>query len=593
MLNVSIAILVLGPVPQQAWGDESHRPQSTSRDHAGSSDRILPQKSAVTVPGSAIAAALQAGGRRWLRVAGTGYELISDAGPASATRAAERVERMQSLLGERSRVLPLRVVITTSGLFRELRPDGSASAFYQSGAEADWVVVQWGAPDSERALAHEMVHASLEHSAARRPLWLEEGLAEFYSTASRDGESWRIGQPINEHVRLLSNNEWIDANTLFGLQHDSPLRDERRRVGPFYAQGWAVVHYLLTAQNLRQKTVGFFEALGEGVPIGTACRERLGMSPEDLMGRARTATLARNFATAAVAGQRSPTARSPIETLTEEQASEQLLLLALAVGRPAVAAKLSMSAGPVARGLLALSQGERQNAERLFSEAVDAESSAATPYFELAMLLREERRDPARVDQLLRQALQRQPNLAEAQFLLGLAASARQDHESAIGYFQSAVQILPRHANFWHALSVELHRAGRIPEAHHAAQRCRTAARNQPEREMAAALEGLFATKTASVSKVGVHVPESWKGLRGNAFASGAFLYFDCETSPPQFRLTTPEGELRLKVARPGEIKIEGGNRLRHTFTCGEQSGAVHVQYLKETGELTAVEFLP
>jgi tetratricopeptide (TPR) repeat protein len=501
---------------------------------------------------------------------------------------------MQSLLGERSRVLPLRIVLTGGRLFANLRPAASSAAFYQSSAEADWIVVSWDNPDSERALAHEMVHATLEHAGPRRPLWLEEGLAEFYSTAARQGDGWRIGQPVAGHVRLLRSRDWMGEEEFFGLQPDSPERDENRRAGLFYAQSWAVVHFLLTAPSVRTRAAALFEALGEGVAMETACQEKLGLPAPELLARAKMAVRSGNFSAAIVAGQQEPGARGAVEAMTEEETTERLLMLALAAGRPSVARDMAGGTSSATRGLLALANGDRSATTTLLEQAVAEGDASAAAHFELAMLLRETGNESARVESLLRATLRLQPSFAEAHFLLGLGASARQDHEVAIESFQTAARILPRHANFWHALAIELQRAGRIPEARHAAQRCRTAARNQAEREMAAALEGLFAPATAAAkSTAPVRTPESWQGLRGESTAAGEFLEFDCTAAPPRMRVRTPAGVLRLEVARPGEIHIRGGSEIRYTFTCGPQSGRVRVEYRADTLELTALEFLP
>jgi tetratricopeptide (TPR) repeat protein len=532
------------------------------------------------------------GQSRWSAILGDGVNVMSDAGAASVTRMAHRVIQMRQLLGGGKIVLPLRVLLVSSeSLFSELRPSATVDGFYQSSADEDWIVVRWGRPESERAVSHELVHAFLEHSGPRRPLWLEEGLAEFYSTASLDARGWTIGRPIESHVKALLQRAWLGEREFFEARHDSALREEGARIGQFYAQSWAVVHYLLTAPGIRERSPALFAALADGVPFGRASEATLGLRPGLLLEAARRAVEQGRFATAKIAAE--APVEAPVEPtpLSREDAEAVLVGVALASGRPAVAARWARS--PAQKGLLALRAGDREAAEKQLAEAVANGTPDAAVYFELAMLLREDKRQPERVDALLRQTLERNPNHAEAHSIRGLRAAAAGDIEGAVESYQRAAQILPRQANFWHALALALERTGRLGEASHAAMRCRLAARNAAEREMAAGVERLIREPAmpAAGKKPAVEVPQSWQGLRGDAAAEGELVRFDCTSTPPAARVETPAGVLTLRVERPDSIGIRGTGSVRHTFACGDQRTRVRVEYLRETLELTAIEF--
>jgi len=531
--------------------------------------------------------------QRWTAVQGNGYSVITDAGVATAQKMAHRLEQMRRLLGGSAKVLPLRVVLlASSSLYAGVRPAETAQGFYQSSADEDWIVVHWGRPDSERAMSHELIHAFLEHNGPRRPLWLEEGLAEFYSTAHEDPRGWIIGKPIENHVRVLNQNTWLGEREFFQAGHDSPLRDESTRVGRFYAQSWAVVHYLLTAPGVRDKSPALFAALGDGVPFATACEAILGQRQGLLIESARRVVELSRFQTARIAPSTSDGPAPSPAPLSAEQADAMLVSLALAVGRPSLAKQYARSAAQ--RGLLAMRVNNLLDAENLLSEAVGNGATDPAPYFELAMLLREDRRDPERVGVLLRQTIERNPNHAEAHFILGLRAAAAGDNESAIDSYQKAAQILPRQATFWHALALTLERANRRPEAAHAALRCRLAARNAPEREMAAALEYLvtgLSLGQISPKKPDVEVPASWNGLRGDTTADGELTGFDCAATPPIAKISTSTGQLSLRVEKPASIRITGAGSIQHTLACGEQKLPVRVEFLNQTKALTAIEF--
>lgn len=530
-------------------------------------------------------------GQRWVAAQGDGYNVITDAGAPAARKMAYRLEQMRLLLGGSTKILPLRVVLLSSDtLFSDLRPSANSAGFYQSSADEDWIVVRWGRPDSERAMSHELVHAFLEHSGPRRPLWLEEGLAEFYSTARLEPKGWIIGPPIETHVRALNQSTWLGEREFFEARHDSALRDEGSRIGRFYAQSWAVVHYLLTTPGVREKTPALFTALGDGVPFARACEMALGQRQGLLLESARRAVELARFQTARIAAYPADRPAPPPIALSAEEADAVLVSLALAVGRPRMAERAARS--PAQRGLLALRYGDLPAAEKLLAEAVADGNPDAAPYFELAMLLRDDKREPDRVAVLLRQAIERNPNHAEAHFILGLRAAAAGDDEGAIDYYQKAALILPRQANFWHALALALERTNRLPEASHAAMRCRLAARNAAEREMAAAIERLVKEPAiAQPKKPAEQVPMSWRGLLGDTTAEGELIEFSCDAKPPIALVTTAGGNLALRVEKPNAIRITGTDSIQHILACGPQQTAVRIEYARETNELTAIEF--
>ena len=529
---------------------------------------------------------------RWTAIQGDGFNVISGAGGPTAAKMAHRVEQMRQLLGGSKKVLPLRVVLVASeNLFAALRPSATVGGFFQSSANEDWIVVHWGRPDSERALSHELVHAFLEHAGPRRPLWLEEGLAEFYSTAQFDSKGWTIGRAIDPHVRLLNQSPWLGEREFFEARPDSALREEGSRITRFYAQSWAVVHYLLTTPGIREKAPALFTALAEGVPFARAAEATLGLRQGLLLEAVRRSVETGRFLTARLAAEPIANPASPPSTLSPDDAADLVISLALASGRPELAAKTART--PTQRGLLALGNGDIPTAEKWFTEAIAAGVPEPTPYFELAMILRENRRDAIRSAALLRATLERNPNHAEAHFLRGLDAAKAGNLEDAIDSYQQAAQILPRQATFWHALALALERAGKRKEASQAAIRCRLAARNPAEREMAAAINRLVEEPPMSKAekKPEVQIPESWNGLRGDASAEGELTDFDCLATPPIATITTATGPLQLRVEKPNAIQIRGTGAIRHTLSCGEQKQPVRVEYQKGSNQLTAIEF--
>ena len=93
---------------------------------------------------------------------------------------------------------------------------------------------------------HEFVHLLVNNSVRSMPLWFNEGLAEYYATfeVQRVG---RIARPRNvqeDHVLLL-RDRFLPLESIVAVDHDSPLYNESDKTSIFYAESWALVHYLL------------------------------------------------------------------------------------------------------------------------------------------------------------------------------------------------------------------------------------------------------------------------------------------------------------------------------------------------------------
>lgn len=506
--------------------------------------------------------------------------MISDSGEPAARRALARMQQMERLLGRRQSQIRA-YLFRDDRWFRELRPVPTARGFYQSGPERDFIAVLSG-PDDLRALSHEFVHASLEHTTARRPLWLEEGVAEFYSTVTPEKDRWLIGRPIEDHIRVLRRADWLSARQLFTVAKDSSVYDEANRAGLFYAQSWAVVHLLYTQPGYREHLPAFAELLDDGVPVEEACLRAFRRSASQILNDARQRIFTGALPVAAVDGDPLDAPRVQVDTVTEEAIAE----LALACNKTALATRLyERQQRPIPLGLLALARGDNAEALRYFKQSITAGAPDSTPYFEAAMLLRDSKQP---FEPLLRQAVQRNPNHAEAWFLLGLEAAKREQLEDAIDAYQKATAILPRQANFWHAMALALRRAGRNEEAARAALKCRLAAATDAEREMAAALNGFVSQNDSAppVRQPAVVIPDSWQGLQGDAISDGLLEELVCG-DPAVMRI---QGVGELRVLRPREIRITGGSR---ELACGSVNRKVRVGYIRATKELVSVEFVP
>ena len=73
---------------------------------------------------------------------------------------------------------------------------------------------------------------------------LNEGLAEFYQNTEIRDKEVVLGEPSPENVLLLRRERLMPIPTLFRVDQSSPYYHEENRGSIFYAESWALTHYL-------------------------------------------------------------------------------------------------------------------------------------------------------------------------------------------------------------------------------------------------------------------------------------------------------------------------------------------------------------
>jgi hypothetical protein len=109
----------------------------------------------------------------------------------------------------------------------------------------DWCVIALpglrGYKKTRRTIQHEAVHWYLKSQSFDPPLWLEEGLAEVYSTFEVKRGKARWGLPIQSHVDYLDYKSLQPTREFLRASKDEALNE----LDTYYPQAWAMVHYFM------------------------------------------------------------------------------------------------------------------------------------------------------------------------------------------------------------------------------------------------------------------------------------------------------------------------------------------------------------
>jgi hypothetical protein len=100
---------------------------------------------------------------------------------------------------------------------------------------------------STRTIYHELVHSLLAERADPLPLWIFEGLAEFFSDFRETRSGLVFGGLIASHRAHLRRGTIPLGDMMIAPTAAAVYRDPARRAS-FYAQSWAAAHYLVTSR---------------------------------------------------------------------------------------------------------------------------------------------------------------------------------------------------------------------------------------------------------------------------------------------------------------------------------------------------------
>jgi tetratricopeptide (TPR) repeat protein len=126
---------------------------------------------------------------------------------------------------------------------------------------------------------HEYTHMLFRHNARFWPVWLNEGMAEIYSTFESTGRGVRIAKPIAHHLRELEHSGLMPVQELLTVTHESPQYNEADRQGVFYAESWLLTHFLMSGDNaaFKARFKNYTALLIKGLPPDTALASALGV----------------------------------------------------------------------------------------------------------------------------------------------------------------------------------------------------------------------------------------------------------------------------------------------------------------------------
>lgn len=219
----------------------------------------------------------------WLRVQSKNFQLVGDADEASLRRTAAKLEQFRHVFAQLfpqmkfNSPIPTRVVVfRDKKTFDRFKPIEWAAGFFQPGEDINYIALtaDGGESGNFQTIFHEYTHFLVDNSMGRAniPPWLNEGIAEYYEQfLIENDQKVTLGASHAANLQILRRGEFIPFETFFATDYYTLHKQSKESAQLFYAQSWALVHYLLQGGGAARRAL--FDRFVEQLLRGTKAKD--------------------------------------------------------------------------------------------------------------------------------------------------------------------------------------------------------------------------------------------------------------------------------------------------------------------------------
>lgn len=467
---------------------------------------------------------------QWVEVRSPHFTVLSNAGEKGGRHVAAQFEEIRALFKaafSKLRVDPgkptiafalknedsLKLLLPSYGLNRNAK---RLAGFYRPTNDKNYAVIRvdvtGSGTNAYHALYHEYTHALLRLNYRGLPLWLEEGLAEFYGNSMFDDKQASFGMVDNMQLRLLQQTPLIPIETLMTVDYASPMYNAREHAGIFYAESWALVHYFALAPEVRQqgllnKFLTTLQATDDAVEAAKQSFGDLGK----LTGRIESYARQRSFMYQKMPLQAGISEKEfTVRPLTQAEALAAQGDFLVHNGNPAEALNVLHQAEAEDAKLPAVHEGlgyyhflnsDYENAEKQFDEALRLAPKDGTAFFYKASILLRKSGYTAettpKIRENLEQAVELSPDFAPSHALLCMAYTKSPETKAkSTAEALRALELEPGNMAYFINLGRALLVNGKIEDAKRVADRAQRSAISGRDHSLAAAFAKLVVSPT-------------------------------------------------------------------------------------------------
>jgi hypothetical protein len=573
---------------------------------------------------------------RWLRGESAHFEIYSSAGERDSTETLRQFEKvreffLQAIGTPETTQDKTRLIVFGSGKdYEPYKLKGFAAAWYMQGRERDCIVIGNSGAGMLPLAVHEYVHLLTRRAGLDLPPWLNEGVAELYSTLEARGDKVLVGTLIPGRMQGVLREKWKMREVL-AAGPSSPLYNEKSRVSAIYNVGWALTHMLALSEDYRGRFSALLDAILKGQDSIAAIRQVYQLSPEALEDKLLTYLGGSSFQ-GSLFGVKLANVKDkwPLEPAPAFDTEMALLEISgqsdTAASRKARYLKLieehpERPEPEAGLGYLLLQEGESGLARLHMEQAVTKGSRAPRVLYDYGLLGAND--NPALATTALRTLLELAPAHIDARLQLAALELQSKKHAEALAALGPVKKVSKRQApRYFRLLAYAQLESGLRKEATANALRWKENAESPQDAEAADRLlvflgRGDLPTASQREGEVTAATPEPAPRVRRAPERAtqaeppaeipstpeptglkGDFVELTCLGAHAVLRLQTPQGRKSFVIRDGSAVDLQGTGNAKQEFDCGRRPVPAKVEVFFEPesgydGRLTVLKFLP
>lgn len=538
----------------------------------------------------------------WVEVRSENFIIVSNAGEKEARQTAMQMEQVRALFRRslavasqhKSPVITM-LAVKNEDSMKELLPDYWAKGHAHL---AGIFLYRWdvyfaaanlaaGGANPLKTIYHEYYHSLTMPYFPNLPLWLAEGLADFYGSTEIKEKEAIIGEANPNLLWELRTNQIIPLDVLFKVDHSSPYYNEEKKTGVFYAESWALTHYLMIGDRMahRPMFLNYLNALNQGENATEAAAIAFGDLGKlqsqlvnyinnshylEFKAEAPPAPPEGSLKTRPVSDAEADAYRGGFEVIRGKPEDAKPMLLEAVQLDP----KLALAHEYLA--LAQLSTNQRAEAIASFGKAIELDPANELTRFLRAQMLFGENRgqgENTQIEEDLRAAIAANPDFVPPYNLLSVyLVNQRRKLPEALAFAQKAVSLEPGNSACQISLARALLTLNRYEEAQSAGSRARAYARNSFQQAQAEQFLAILqqvrnsagAATSSGTTKEGQKLELPTQGQAGGhslnidaKIAEGLVGNVRCTDSELFLEITTGSGNVNLHARDFTHVPIE------------------------------------
>lgn len=417
---------------------------------------------------------------QWFRVTSPHFIVITNSNEKQGRHILDQFERMRwvfQTLFPKANVDPPEPILILAAqdrkTFQSLVPADylargqmKLSGLFLRTADKNYILLNLDAESEQHPYAtiyHEYTHIQFRNDLAWIPIWINEGLAEFFQNTQIHSKDVQLGMPNGDDILYLRQASTIPLDVLFRVDYKSPYYHEEEKGSVFYAESWALTHFLFVSdhENHTNRLQTYLDLCRDHEDPVVAAQKAFGnlkvlqdqlssyidrsQYTEFVMNSAAAPIDESSFKAQALAASQANAARAGVLAGVRRSSEAQALAESVLASDP------KNTEAREVLGDLALQANDRDTARKWFGEAVNLGSGNYLAYFHFAELSIGRLGDIDResIENSLRSAIRLNPRFAPSfDMLANLLSTRHKDLDEAHLLNVQAIELDPSQLSY-------------------------------------------------------------------------------------------------------------------------------------------------